>query len=101
MRSLVSLCSLVIFLAGCQTSNPEKNKSAEISDDQLLQETEMPGIIIESEQAVRSPAWDYEFRSGPQKAGEKRTYHLRLVYKPFESIEDILMEVNSFLSEPK
>ena len=52
-------------------------------------------------QAVRSPAWDYEFRSGPQKAGEKRTYHLRLVYKPFESIEDILMEVNSFLSEPK
>jgi len=49
-------------------------------------------------QAVRSPAWDYEFRSGPQKAGEKRDYHLRLVYKPFESIEDILMEADRFLS---
>jgi hypothetical protein len=47
--------------------------------------------------AVRSPAWDYEFISGPQMANERRSYHVRLVYKPFVSMEDILNEVESFL----
>ena len=49
-------------------------------------------------QAVRSPAWDYEFNTGPQKANERRTFHVRLVYKPFVSIEDILGDVDRFLS---
>jgi len=47
-------------------------------------------------QAVRSPAWDYEIHSGPQGAGEKRSYHIRLVYKPFAGIEDVLAEVSRF-----
>ena len=50
-------------------------------------------------QALRSPAWDYEFISGPQKMNERRTYHVRLVYKPFISIEDVLEEVNRFMNE--
>jgi len=46
--------------------------------------------------AVRSPAWDYEIKAGPQKAGEKRTYHVRLVYYPFKGIEDVLKKVKKF-----
>lgn len=46
---------------------------------------------------LRSPAWDYGIRSGRQLAGEKRMCHVRLVYKPFTDIEDILSEVKMFL----
>ncbi|MFC2125760.1 hypothetical protein ACFLU5_13210 [Bacteroidota bacterium] len=49
--------------------------------------------------AVRCPAWDYTFRSGPQKADEKRSYHVRAVYKKFAGIEDILDEVDRFVKE--
>jgi hypothetical protein len=47
--------------------------------------------------AVRCPAWDYSFNSGPQKAFEKRTYHVRAVYKKFDGINDILKEVENYL----
>ena len=48
---------------------------------------------------VRQPAWDYEFKTGPQKANERRNFHVRLVYKPFVSIEDVLDEVSRFQNE--
>jgi hypothetical protein len=47
---------------------------------------------------LRSPAWDYGIRSGRQQAGEKKTYHVRLVYKPFVDVEDAISEVEMFLS---
>jgi hypothetical protein len=47
--------------------------------------------------AVRSPAWDYEFKSGAQNAGEKKTYHVRLVYKKFIDFKDVIWEVERFL----
>lgn len=47
--------------------------------------------------AVRHPAWDYTFRSGPQKSNEKRSYHVRAVYKKFEGVEDVLAEVDRFV----
>ncbi len=50
-------------------------------------------------QAVRRPAWDFGIWSGPQKAGERRTYHVRLVYKPFAGLEDVLEEVQRFQAE--
>jgi len=49
--------------------------------------------------AVRCPAWDYSIDSGPQKGGERRTFHVRLVYKPFKGIDDILAEVKRFSAE--
>ena len=49
---------------------------------------------------LRQPAWDYEFKTGAQKAGEKRTFHVRLVYKPFKGIDDVLDEVEKFLNIP-
>ena len=45
---------------------------------------------------VRSPAWDYTIQGGAQRAGERRTYHARLVYQPFTTLEDILDEVGRF-----
>lgn len=48
--------------------------------------------------AVRCPAWDYAFNSGPQVALEKRTYHVRAVYKKFEGINDILNEVDQYVN---
>lgn len=48
---------------------------------------------------TRNPAWDYAFSSGPQKANEKRTYHVRAVYKKYAGIQDILAEVNRFLNQ--
>jgi hypothetical protein len=54
-------------------------------------------ISASGSMAVRCPAWDYSFSSGPQKAYEKRTYHVRAVYKKYESINDILTEVNDYL----
>lgn len=50
--------------------------------------------------AVRCPAWDYMIDSGPQKAGEKRTFHVRLVYKPFVDIDNVLAEVKRFQEAP-
>ncbi len=46
--------------------------------------------------AVRCPAWDYEVSTGAQSAGERRSYHVRLVYKPFGGIDDVLAEVARF-----
>jgi hypothetical protein len=50
--------------------------------------------------AKRLPAWDYSFNSGPQKVGEHRVYHVRLVYKPFAGVEDVLREVMDFHQPP-
>jgi|GEM_PF-5132407 len=47
--------------------------------------------------ALRSPAWDYGMNSGKQLAGEKKTCHVRLVYKPFTGVEDVLSEVKTFI----
>ena len=46
--------------------------------------------------AVRSPAWDYYVSDGPQRAGERRSYHVRLVLKPYAGLEDVLAEVARF-----
>ncbi len=46
--------------------------------------------------AVRRPAWDFGIHSGPQKAGERRTYHVRLVHKRFVDIADVLEEIERF-----
>ena len=46
--------------------------------------------------AIRSPAWDFGVKSGAQKAGERRTFDARLVFKPFQGIEDVLHEVTGF-----
>ncbi len=46
--------------------------------------------------ALRNPAWDYATSGGPQRAGERRTYHARVVYKPFAGVEDVLREVAAF-----
>jgi len=46
--------------------------------------------------SLRLPAWDYGIKSGAQRAGEKRNYHGRLVYKPFVSVADVLKEVADF-----
>jgi len=43
-----------------------------------------PWISASGAQALRRPAWDFEILSGPQKAGERRTFHVRFVYKPFK-----------------
>lgn len=49
--------------------------------------------------AVRCPAWDYIIDSGAQKAGERRTFNVRLVYKPFIDVNDVLAEVKRFNEE--
>lgn len=49
--------------------------------------------------AVRSPAWDYYVTDGPQRLGERRTYHARLVLKPYTGLEDVLAEVGRFREE--
>ena len=46
--------------------------------------------------ALRNPAWDYATRGGPQRAGERRTYHTRVVYKPFAGAADVMQEVATF-----
>jgi hypothetical protein len=47
--------------------------------------------------AIRCPAWDYSFNSVPQKAFEKRTYHVRALYEKCDGINDILKEVDDYL----
>ncbi len=49
--------------------------------------------------AVRAPAWDYYVSDGPQRAGERRSYHVRLVHKPYAGLEDVLAEVGRFREE--
>lgn len=44
----------------------------------------------------RNPTWDYGIAGKPAKAGERVSYHLRLVFKPFAGVEDILEEVRAF-----
>ena len=46
--------------------------------------------------AVRSPAWDYYVNDGPQRAAERRTFHVRLVHKPYAGLEDVMAEVGRF-----
>ena len=46
---------------------------------------------------ARNPAWDYLFFSGARKANEKRTLHVRAVYKKYQGIDDVLSEVGRFL----
>jgi hypothetical protein len=55
-----------------------------------------PWISASGSEAVRRPAWDFGIGSGPQKAGERRTYYVRLVYKPFAGMDDVLKEVERF-----
>ena len=55
-----------------------------------------PWVSASGSHAVCAPAWDFSIWSGPQKAGERRTYHVRLVYKPFAGLDDVLREVQRF-----
>jgi hypothetical protein len=55
-----------------------------------------PWISASGAEAVRRPAWDYAIESGPQKAGERRSFHVRFVYKPYAGINDVLKEVECF-----
>jgi len=60
----------------------------------------LPWISAVGGGAIRSPAWDFGAKSGGQQAGEKRTFQARLVFKPFQGIEDVLQEVTDF-QEPR
>lgn len=53
-------------------------------------------ISASGSEAVRRPAWDFGIESGLQKAGERRTYYVRLVYKPYAGVDDVLREVEHF-----
>ena len=55
-----------------------------------------PWMSASGATAVRNPAWDYEIFDGPQRAGERRCYHVRLVYERFESLDNILAEADRF-----
>lgn len=55
-----------------------------------------PWISASGAEAVRRPAWDFGIESGPQKAGERRTFYIRFVYKPFVGVDDVLKEVDRF-----
>jgi hypothetical protein len=46
--------------------------------------------------AVRRPAWDFGLTTGPLSAGQKCTFSVRLVYKPYAGIEDVLAEAARF-----
>jgi hypothetical protein len=55
-----------------------------------------PWISASGAQAIRRPAWDFGISSGPQKAGERRSFAVRFVYQPFVGVEDVLKEVERF-----
>lgn len=55
-----------------------------------------PWISASGAEAVRRPAWDFGIESGPQKAGERRTYHIRFIYKRYAGLEDLLEQVRQF-----
>jgi len=60
-----------------------------------------PWVSASGAESVRRPAWDFVINSGRQKAGERRTYRVRLVYKKFSGIEDVLEEVAHFQEASK
>ncbi len=47
-------------------------------------------------QALRNPAWDYGIREQALSRGQQRSYHCRLVVKPFAGVADVLQEVAAF-----
>ena len=53
-------------------------------------------ISASGAQALRRPAADFGIESGPQKAGEKRVFSVRFVYKPYAGLDDVLEEVERF-----
>jgi hypothetical protein len=53
-------------------------------------------ISASGAQALRRPAADFGIESGPQKAGERRTFYVRFVYKPYAGLDDLLEEVGRF-----
>ena len=55
-----------------------------------------PWISASGNQALRRPAADFSIQSGPQRAGERRTFAVRFVYKPFAGLDDLLKEVDRF-----
>ncbi len=57
-----------------------------------------PWISASGNQALRRPAADFSLESGPQKAGERRTFFIRFVYKPYAGLDDLLSEVERFQS---
>ncbi len=57
-----------------------------------------PWVSASGAQALRRPAADFALNSGPQKAGEKRTFSIRFVYKPYAGLDDLLKEVERFQS---
>ena len=56
----------------------------------------VPWISASGAQALRRPAADFAIESGPQKAGERRSFFVRLVYKPYAGLDDLLKEVKRF-----
>ncbi|MBI2497131.1 MAG: hypothetical protein HYV75_04150 [Opitutae bacterium] len=56
----------------------------------------IPRLSASGAQALRRPAWDHGILSGAQRAGERRTFHVRFVYKPFAGVDDVLQEVERF-----
>jgi hypothetical protein len=59
-----------------------------------------PWISASGGGGVRSPAWDFGTSSGKQAAGERRSFQARLVFKPFQGLDDVLQEVARFQSAP-
>ncbi|MBI2516308.1 MAG: hypothetical protein HYV95_05275 [Opitutae bacterium] len=57
-----------------------------------------PRLSASGAQALRRPAWDFAIESGPQRAGERRTFEVRFVYKPYAGLDDLLQEVARFQS---
>jgi hypothetical protein len=53
-------------------------------------------ISASGAQALRRPAADFGIESGSQKAGERRVFSIRLVYKPYVGLDDVLKEVERF-----
>jgi hypothetical protein len=59
----------------------------------------MPWLSASGAQALRRPAWDFSIEAGPQRAGERRTYQLRFIYKPYAGMDDVLQEAGRFLKD--
>jgi hypothetical protein len=59
-----------------------------------------PWISASGGGGIRSPAWDFGTSSGKQAAGERRSFQARLVFKPFQGLDDVLQEVARFQSAP-
>jgi len=59
-----------------------------------------PWVSASGAQALRRPAADFTIESGPQRAGERRRFYVRFVYRPYEGLDDVLREVAQFQSSP-